>query len=266
LLLLSDPTADSIDWSTKVDRSKEITLRPMSELNARYFEFKYKEDDDYYNEIYNKKFNQTYADRREDSQYQFAEESQNVEVIFSPSILVNRPSDTKLCASIFKVDNTVEVPTDHNLRIMQFAYIPIADSNQHYKIKKVYGTGEGNLMIDITAYGYAGHLDNPTEPTNDLNFAVPQQVFFTLSVAYPTTNLFTAFWGDYIAEITAKDSKLLSCYLYLTIEDIYSLNFARLIYIDGALWRLNKIVDFNPTVPQTTKVELLRVIELTYAS
>jgi len=262
LLLLSDPIADSVDWSNKVDHSKEVTLKPMSELNARFFEFKYKEDDDYYNDLYNKKFNQTYADRREDSKFQFAEDSSNVEVIFSPSPLVGKTSDDKLCASIFSIENATEVPKDHNIRIMQFAYV---EGVEKWKIEKPFGKS-GNMRSDLEYYGYAGHLDNPTEPTNDLNFAVPGQVFFTLSVAYPTTNLFTAFWGDYIAEITSKDSKLLSCYLYLTVEDIFSLNFARLIYIDGALWRLNKIVDFNPAMPQTTKVELLRVIELTYAS
>lgn len=262
LLLLSDPVADSVDWSNKVDHSKEITLKPMSELNARFFEFKYKQDDDYYNDIYNKKFNQSYADRREDSKFQFAEDSSNVEIIFSPSPLVGKTSDDKLCASIFSLDNTTEVPKDHNIRIMQFAYVEGVDV---WKIEKPFGSS-GNLLKDLEYYGYAGHLDNPTEPTNDLNFAVPNQVFFNLSTVYPTTNLFTAFWGDYIAEITSKDSKLLSCYLYLTIEDIYSLNFARLIYIDGALWRLNKIVDFNPAMPETTKVELLRVLELTYAS
>ena len=262
LLLLSDPTADSVDWSNKVDHSKEITLKPMSELNARYFEFKYKEDDDYYNDQYQSKYNLTYADRREDSKYQFAEDSQNVEVIFSPSVLVGRSGDDKLCASIFNLEDGVEVPKDHNIRIMQYAY---AEATNAWKIEKPIGQ-TGNLITGLTHYGYAGHLDNPTQPTNDLNFGVPSQVYFTLTTKYPDTNLFTAFWGDYVAEITAKDSKLLSCYLYLTIEDIYSLNFARLIYIDGALWRLNKIVDFNPAMPETTKVELLRVIELTYAS
>lgn len=268
LLLLSDPSADSIEWSNKVDHSKEISLKPMSELNARYFEFKYKEDDDYYNDEYQRRYNLTYADRREDSKFQFAEDSQNVEVIFSPSVLVARPGDQKLCASIFSIEKgdgtNKEVSKDHNIRIMQFAYVSGVTA---YHIKQVKAQGNGNLAGGTVAYyGYAGHLDNPTEPTNDLNFAVPNQVYIKLTTPYPTTNLFTAFWGDYIAEITSKDSKLLSCYLYLTVEDIYSLNFARLIYIDGALWRLNKIVDFNPAMPQTTKVELLRVMELTYAS
>jgi hypothetical protein len=260
LLLLSDPTADSVDWSNKVDRSREITLKPMSELNARYFEFKYTEDDDYYNDKYQSKYNQTYADRREDSKYQFAEDSQNVEVLFSPSVIVKRANDDKLSTSIYALEDGVETPMDHNIRIMQFAYVTgVAD----YHIKGL-SPSNSNISAKLNAYGYAGHLDNPTLPTNDINFAIPNEVYFTLPTAYPTTNLFTAFWGDYIAEITSKDSKLLTCYLYLNIEDIYSLNFARLIYIDGALFRLNKIIDFNPALDQTTQVELLRVIELNY--
>lgn len=259
LLLLSDPTADSIDWSTKVDYSQEISIKPMSELNSRYYDFIYTEDSDYYNEAYFKKYNETYADRKEDTKFQFAEERTEIKIIFSPSVLVSRSGDDKLCASIFNVDNNVEVPVDSNIRIMQYAYIEGVDS---WKIKKPIGQ-DGNLHTGTT-YGYAGHLDNPDIPTNDLNFGVPNQVYFTLTNPYPSANLFTAFWGDYLAEITSKDSKLLTCYLYLTVADIYSLDFAQLIYIDGALWRLNKIIDFNPTIPDTTQVELLRVIELTY--
>lgn len=259
LLLLSDPVADSKDWSNKVDYSKEILISPMSELNSRYYDFVYTEDSDYFNEIYLQKYNQTYADRKEDTKFQFAEDRTEVKVIFSPSVLVQRSGDDKLCAALYKIENEQEVAMDTNIRIMQFAYITGVHS---WKIKKPIGQ-DGNLHTGTT-YGYAGHLDNPEIPTNDLNFGVPNQVYFTLTNPYPTANLFTAFWGDYLAEITAKDSKLLTCYLYLTVADIYSLDFAQLVYIDGALWRLNKIVDFNPTIPQTTKVELLRVIELTY--
>ena len=262
LLLLSDPIADSIDWNNKVDYSKEISIKPMSELNSRYYDFKYKEDDDYYNETYQKKYNQTYADRKQDTQFAFAEERTDIELIFSPSILVSRTGDAKLASSIFKLenDNTDELPTDHNIRIMQFAYV---SGVTEWHISQLYPS-KTHYNPSVTAYGYAGHLDNPTLPTNDLNFGVPNQVYISLTSPYPTSDLFTAFWGSYLAEIISKDSKLLTCYLYLTIQDIYSLDFAQLIYIDGALWRLNKVVDFNPTIPQTTKVELLRVIELTY--
>ncbi|MFN9912587.1 MAG: hypothetical protein ACK53L_08385, partial [Pirellulaceae bacterium] len=111
----------------------------------------------------------------------------------------------------------------------------------------------GNLITNLTYYGYGGHLDDPDAPTADINFGVPKEIYFSLAVSYPTANLYNAYWSPYIAEISDKDSKLLSCYVYLRIEDIYSLDFSKLIYIDGSLWRLNKVIDYNPTVPDSTK-------------
>jgi hypothetical protein len=269
LLLLSDPVAESIDWSNKVDYSKEISIKPMSELNARYYDYFYTEDDDYYNEAYNKKYNESYGDRKEDTGYQFAEDRTEVKVIFSPSVLTNTASDVKLRANLFKESSGTEERKDNNIRIMFFKNIDLPDvSTNKYKIKDYYnGIGSapgGNLLVDVESYGYAGHLDDPEIPTLDINFGVPNEFYFTLLNPYPTANLFNSWWDEYLAEIINKDSKLLSCYLYLTVQDIYSLDFSQLIYIDGALWRLNKVLDFNPSIPQTTKCELLRVIELFY--
>ena len=265
LLLLSDPIAESIDWSNKVDYSREISIKPMSELNARYYDFFYTEDDDYYNEAYNKKYNESYGDRKEDTRYQFAEDRTEVKVIFSPSVLTEDINDDKLRANLFKESNGVQERKDNNIRIMIFKSV----STSNYHIKDYYSgegsSSNGNLTAQhLSTYGYAGHLDDPLEPTIDINFGVPNEFYFTLFNPYPTANLFNSWWDEYLAEIINKDSKLLSCYLYLTIQDIYSLDFSQLIYIDGALWRLNKVLDFNPSIPQTTKCELLRVIELFY--
>ena len=264
LLLLSDPVAESIDWSNKVDYSKEISIKPMSELNARYYDFVYTEDDDFYNEAYNKKYNESFGDRKFDTEFQFAEDRTEVKVIFSPSVLTKSTNDIKLRANLFKESSGTEERKDNNVRIMFFKSV----STSSYHIKHYYSgegnPGNGNYGELRTTYGYAGHLDDPELPTLDLNFGVPNEFYFTLLNPYPTANLFNSWWDEYLAEIINKDSKLLSCYLYLTVQDIYSLDFAQLIYIDGALWRLNKVVDFNPSIPQTTKCELLRVIELFY--
>ena len=262
LLLLSDPIADSIDWSNKLDYSKEISIKPMSELNSRYYDYVYTEDDDYYNEIYFKKYNESYGDRKEDTGFQFAEDRSEVKVIFSSSIITKDANDTKLRANLFKATSGVQERKDNNIRIMLFKNA----TTTSWAIRQESSTGEGNLTTGLTNFGYAGHLDDPLEPTLDINFGVPNEVYFSLSNSYPTANLFNAWWDEYLAEIINKDSKLLTCYLYLTVQDIYSLDFAQLIYIDGALWRLNKVIDFNPNISQTTKCELLRVIELFYPS
>ncbi len=124
LLLLDDYTASHLDWSTKVDRSKPFKLKPMSELNGRFFEFKYKSDVDYYNEDYAKHYAQGYADHIEDTGYEFANDKQINEVIFSATPLLSYQNDDKVYPTIFKLTNTTsntptEDPIDHNIRIMQ---------------------------------------------------------------------------------------------------------------------------------------------------
>lgn len=262
LVLLEDPISNAIDWTDKVDYSQDISIKPMSELNARFYDFQYTEDDDYYNEKYNKKYSESYGDRKEDTGFQFTEDRTNIDIIFSPSVLVKRATDDKLATRIYDLSDQVEERRDSNIRIMQYQKINDITS---WRLKQPSAQGINNVGPIYTSYGFAGHIDHPTLPTKDINFGVPKELLFTLAAQYPSANLFTAFWGDYLAEIIAKDSKLLTCYLYLDLQDIYSLDFAKLILIDGALWRLNKVNDFNPSVPKTTQCELLRVIELTYA-
>jgi len=261
LLLLDDYTASHLDWTSKIDRAKAFKLKPMSELNGRFFEFKYKSDSDYYNEDYQKHYAKGYGDHIEDTGYEFAKDIQTSEVIFSATPLVGYSGEDKVFPTTFKLSNTQntqsEDPIDHNIRIMQ--------------VRKLTGLtawhirdDSGNIGSSLTEYGYGGHLDNPYIPTADINYGVPTEIYYTLNNPYPSANLFNGFWSDYVAEITDKDSKLLTCYVYLKVTDIYGLDFSKLIYIDGALWRLNKVIDYNPTNPESTKCEFLRVIELTY--
>jgi hypothetical protein len=266
LLLLSDPVASSINWNEKLDYSQPITIKPMSELNARYYDFLYSDDDDFLTEAYQKKYNLNYGDRKEDTLYEFATDRFQTKLIFAPSLLVKRPADPKFAVNIYKSNNGTEERKDHKLRIMQFKKITgISPSYHIQQVTDSTSSNNGNISSALPYYGYAGHLDDPIAPSNDILFGVPNETLFSLSASYPLTNLYTAFWTDYLGEITGKDSKLLTCYLYLTIQDIYSLDFSQLIYLNGALWRLNKIIDFNPNQFQTTQVELLKVLETTYA-
>jgi len=261
LLLLDDTTAQHIDWSAKIDRNKPMKITPMGEWNGRYFEYKYKNDTDFYNDDYTKRYNQTYGDYIEDTGFEFSVDKQTAEIIFSPTPIVGYEGEDKRFSTIFKLSNTQntqsEDKVESNIRIFQVRKITDV-STWHIR------NSGGNVGSGLTTYGWGGHLDNPDIPTSDLNFGVPEEIYFTLSTQYPTANLFNAFWSSYVAEITDKDSKLLSCSVYLKLSDIFSLDFSKLIYIDGALWRLNKVIDYNPTVPDATKCEFLKVIELTY--
>ena len=253
----ADTSANALDWSNKIDRSKPLSIKPMSELNARYFNYKFKQDNDFYNENYTKKFNEGYGDRIYDTEYDFSKETDTLDVIFASSVLYQKVGTDKIYPAIYKVsdNNTKENSMDCVIRILQ--------------AKKITGRTSHNILngvsvVDtITTYGYGGHLNDPFTPTNDINFGAPFEIQYT-ATTFPTANVFNAYHSNYIAEITSKDSKLLMCSALLNTVDINNLDFSKYIWIDGVLFRLNTVENFNPMEYNTTKISLLKVIETTY--
>lgn len=247
------------DWSNKVDRSKAWSIKPMSELNSRYYQFKYKPDNDYYNENYRKRFNEGYGDFIFDSEYEFANNTSSTEIIFSGTPLYQKTDTDKIYPAIYKKsnENAAEDSMDFNIRILQARKIT---GRTTWKIEN----GMSNLG-NLNAYGYAGHLDfnNTLAPLNDINFGAPKELFF-IAETYPTTNLFNAYYSDYMAEIVDKDSKLLTCQVLLNSKDILQLDFSKMVWIDGILFRINKVLNYNPMNYTTTKVELLKVLQKTF--
>ena len=252
-----ETSATALDWSNKIDRSKPLSIKPMSELNARYFHYKFKEDNDFYNENYKKKYNESYGDRIFDTEYDFSKETDSLEVIFAPSVLYQKTGTDKIYPAIYKVsdNNTKENSMDSVIRIMQAKKITGRTS---YNI-----LNSSSVLDSVTTYGYGGHLDDPFTPTNDINFGVPFEIQFN-ATTYPATNVFNAYHSEYIAEITSKDSKLLTCSALLDTVDIMNLDFSKFYWIDGILFRLNKVDGFNPMEYKTTKISLLKVIETKY--
>jgi hypothetical protein len=146
-----------------------------------------------------------------------------------------------------------EENVDSNIRILQ--------------TKKITGVTSWNITTNngatvlntLTRYGYAGHLDDPDVPTNDLNYGTPRELFFLLTAGSLSNNQFNVYWSNYMREITDKDSKLVTANFYLTTKDILNLDFSKYVYVDGIAYRLNAIKDYNATTPSDCVVELIRV-------
>ena len=245
-----------LDYSSKIDRSKQIRVKPMSEVNARYYELKFKKDTDFYTDAYSKAYNEGYGDRLFDNGLEFSKEKESLEVIFANAVLVGYAGEDKIVPTILKKNNDAEERIDHVIRIMQ--------------CKKVTGVASWKIMNGATTlstntdYPYAGHLDDPDVPNADICFGVPKQIYFTLVSGNLSNNLFNTYYSSYMAEITDKDSRLLQAMVKLNDNEIYNLDFSKFIYIDGGLYRLQKLIDYAPNENETTKAEFLRVIYTTY--
>jgi hypothetical protein len=250
---------DTIDWTYKVARDKAWQIKPMGMLNGRFFEYKFKDDTDFYNEGYKKKYNQAYGDRLEDTAFQFAKDKQTIDVGFSPSPLVQYNGTDKVLPAIYKrtKGNAVdqEELVDSNIRILMAKKMSCSTWN----IRNGKTPSSPNLGASLTTYGYAGHFDDPVNPTKDINFGAAEEIYFDPN-SYTSNNLFNDYWSEYISEIADKDSKILSCYVHLTPLDIAQLDFSKAILIDGVRFRLNRIEDFDYNNNELVRVELLKII------
>ena len=253
----------NIDWSSKLDRNQEIRLKPMGELNARVFNFKFKDDDAYYNKTYKEKYNEGYMDFTYDSEYEYAKDKDDLEVIFASTINYAPSGQDKIVPALYKEGNFAdESITSSNIRILQTKMLTVS----HWNLKNTTG---GNIQTNIHQFPYAGMWEHPTVPDNgtyfqSLGWASPAEVYYTITGTSVNYGLFNSFWSQYFAEITNPNSTILTASFWLTSMDIRTLDFAKNILIDGTMWRINQVEGYDPLSNRPTKVELLKVIDTIY--
>jgi hypothetical protein len=239
------------DWSDKLDYSKETKIIPMGELNNKTYLFTYKEDSDFFNNQYRSKYGEIYGEKRYDIQNDFLKGEVKTELIFSPTPLVDTIGHDRVLSKIYTVDNNGQIkPTGSNMRILYYG--GLKQTSYPWSHIATSGTTVRN------DYPYAGHLDDVQEPTLDLNFGIPRQVYYTPS-RYTANNLYNKYWKDYIEQIADKDSKLFTGYFLINEFDIQSLDFRDTFFFENEYWRLNKIIDYDRINNQPTKCEFIKL-------
>lgn len=255
---------DTVDWTYKIDYSKQIEIVPMGELTAREFLFTYKADTDYYNDtLYKKKYNEVYGQKNFVVDNDFEKETTKIELIFSPTPSVQSATNRRVIPHIYKADaDGVKSRDAFNIRILQYGGLLWSYANDSVTTAKwniVDATS--NPILTTTRYPYAGMWDDPVNPSRSLEWGPPKEIFFTPPTAgYPDVGLFRFYWEGFMLEISNKDSKLWRVYALLTPHDINQLDFKKLVKVDNIYFKLNKIEGYSPLTNDVTRVELFKTI------
>lgn len=253
------------DWTYKLARDKDVNIQPLAMLTDKIYTYTYSEDGDYYNERYDKKYDRTYGDITLEIDNDFIKSSNEIDIVFSASPLANDASSNRLIPKIYQETDQGNEETEHNIRVLYYAGLLPSSPDWVFQY---FQQGQGIVRVNQDQYPYAGHWDNPITPTLDINFGLPRELFYsanaytgTLSVT--NAGLFNVYHRNYFEEITNKDSKMFTGYFYLDSVDINQLDFRDQIIVDNSYWRINKVMNYNPFKDGLTKVELIKVIDIT---
>jgi hypothetical protein len=245
---------DALDWTQLVDYSQPLNVQPTINYASKEYNFQFKQDGDYYNNQYTNTQLDNYGEFEILSQSQYATQVTNMALPFSQKPLVEiHPSLIVPCAFQVNFDSNANgqvVPKKGTAFIVQVGAMRNATWKYH---------DEFNTQQNLSQYPYVGHLDDIDTPSFDLNFGVPEVLYYP-ATTYTNKNLLQ-YHDTFIQELVSRYGKLLTCYAKIDTKIINTLDFRNLININGVVYRLQKISDYDSTKERTTQIELLRLIQ-----
>ena len=252
---------NTFNLTDKIDLSQDINIKPIGNLNASQYLYKYKDDVDYYNTKYKENYIKSYGERIVSVNSDFTKKQKKTEVIFSPTPSVAPPQKNKVLPTIIGLDqNNQAVTTKNNIRILFYGGLqPTIDNWKH---------SESTLVFSInTTYPYMGHFyPTPFNPTEDLNFGLVDEVYYD-DVIEPITvtnnNLYNKYHKKFVDEITNRNSKIVEVSVYMTPNDFKQWDFRSQYYFENAYFRLQEIKGYNPSGNDLTKMIFLQIREST---
>lgn len=125
-------------------------------------------------------------------------------------------------------------------------------------------TGSSGLLSTIYPQATSYNRDDSSSPilsygnVNVRDYDDVTRVYTSYSAG---KGLFETYYKNMFEMFKAKP-RLRTVYIDLKTTDIINLDFRKLVYIDGVYWRINKVVDYQPNKNQPTKVELVEWLQL----
>lgn len=254
----------TLDWSDKLAWDRPYTIKPMAEVDYKRFIYKYKDDSDYYNKKYLESQAETYAQKTFDIINDWTKNENKTEVIFSASPVVDNPFNDLVIPKIFQYDGTTVKPAKHNLRILMFNGVVSNSIPYKYSsptpdvLTSVFNTTTNEYEASLTSYGQAAMVDNTANPTESIEFGVPNEVYYS-PTTYTNNNLYNKYYSRFMNEITDRDSSIVTAYFKLDPQDVANFDFRNRVFVKDSYFLVNSIIDYNPLANDLTKVELLKI-------
>jgi len=250
------------NWTDLVDESKDITIQSNSLVEGNIYTYKFSDEKDFLNTKY-----------RDLIGINYGEKQLEIDTWLNGVVKFELPFNTYVP---YKINNSqliyplvVEQTTDSNNVTVTKPYkgkgMLTFYNGLRSGVVNIYDVEDAGGTYTIKYdFPLIHHLrfknSNSFEPLFDLHFAPRAETFDDIYAVPENANTFEVYHRKFVNEITSIDSKLVTLYLKLSYKDINELDFAKLKMIDGVLYRLNTIKDFDSDAYGTTEVELLKYL------
>lgn len=271
-----------VDLTDKLDRSVKYKVEhPVTKLPKKY-RFSDALDDDMLNNYQNRTFGNTYGEYNYQTDSDLANGEKQIGGFFAATPVKGLPTKG--------TNGTVVVPwlvkqepgkyaQPFNFKPRLLHKTPLKDIPNN----EMYGTTTGSLSVPTGSTFY--YIDDPATPgiraINNYVTLLPtteSPTIFSSSLDLHYSNigyypfqqsavdgqcqdgLYNRFWANYINSLYDIDARILTCNILLDPIDIDNIKLNDKFFIDGHLYRINKINGANLVQQKSTEIEFIKIL------
>ncbi len=250
-------TGDAIDWTDKLDISKDISITSTVDIQKAKFQFTYSAGEDAYSKVY-KNLNRVYGDYQVEGYTvnpstppsDFAKGNQQIQLV------------TRSTPSALIPNYGTPIPCFYNDSLEYVAPGPRVLFNAGQISINLFNEVSGSATTS-TNVPVLNHYSNtyPNVSDFDLNWAPEIPPHSSTIQGNPVNNLFNLYWRDYMNDLYSPYGRIMEAFFALDLNDILTFSFADKIWIQDSYWRILEISDYKVGLSESTKVKLIKFVD-----
>lgn len=245
-------SGNTLDWTAKLDLSKDIAYYPTVDMQKAKFTFTYTEDGDYFNSVYkdNGRIYGRYEVTENDFEVinEFATGEEKVELAFASTPSAPVENTDVVVPKFLNAEGQFVQPKPRILYYFADFFVNMFD--------EVSGDVVQTAVKCLNNYSTM----NANVSDSDLNFA-PEIPPHTI-IANPYDNLYNRWWRNYYRELYDGQARIMEGMFALTLNDIFTFQWSDKIWIVDSWWRVLDIEGYVVGEQDVTKVKLIRLLDI----
>lgn len=97
-----------------------------------------------------------------------------------------------------------------------------------------------------------------TKAMYSLDFGTPQELFVPDYSVTEDVNIYSRYWESYLTDLYSVDNRILTCFVRLDSNPNPEW-LRKFFWFENSIWRINRIIDWNPASYGTTQIEFIKV-------
>lgn len=248
-------SGERIDWTNKLDISKDIVVESTTDFQKQNINFTYSLGGDVASKFFNDAAQRVYGD--------YKINGYTIDATTPPNQFATGDTSIKLTTQ----STPAQIIKGTSYAIPKFINDRGEFVNPAMRCLFVGGTAQVRYTDGFTdteeTIPLLSHYSviNADFTDNDLNFA-PETPLHEI-VSSPYNNLFNLYWRNYLNGLYSPQTRLMNANFALDLVDILTFSFSNLVWIKDSWWRVLEINDYKVGDSETTNVKLLKVVDTT---